>query len=323
MRLAPEVGGPYMNLGNCLLAQQRFSEAKQIEEAALARNLDDYVLRSALYAVAFLSKDTRALADQRKWFQKDPGTEHFVLSLDADSEAFAGHLRQARELTRLSIESAVRADSKENAAIWAANAAIREAAFGNHAESVRFAMRAISLSPDSQGVRLEAALAFAMAGENFRAQAMARDLDRSFPVDTQVQSLWLPSIQAQLALNRKNSKAAVEYLQSNSNLDISQIQFINNLSCMYSTYVRGQAHLAAGNGSAAATEFQKILDHSGIVWNCWTGALARLGLARAYRLAGDRGKAQAAYEDFLSSWRDADADIPVLRQAKAEYSQSK
>lgn len=323
LQLAPEAGGPYMNLGNCLLAQQRFSEAKQIEQAALARNLDDYVLRSALYGIAFLSKDSKALAEQRKWFQKDPGTEHFVLSLDSDTEAFSGHLRKARELTRRSVDSAVRVDSKENAGVWEANAAIREAAFGNRAEAVRLATHAIPLAQASQGVQLETALAFAMAGETTRAETMARDLDRRFPVDTQVQSLWLPAIEAQSALNRNHPKAAVERLQSSSSLDLAQIQFINNLSCMYSTYIRGQAHLAAGDGNAAAADFQKILDHSGIVWNCWTGALARLGLARAYRLSEDRGKARAAYEGFLSSWQDADSDIPVLQQAKAEYSQLK
>lgn len=319
LRLAPEVGGPYMNLGNCLLAEQRFSEAKQIEEAALARNLDDYVLRSALYGIAFLSKDPKALAEQRKWFEKDSGTEHFVLALDSDTEAFSGHLRKARELTRRAVESGVRADSKENAAIWESNAAIREAAFGNRGEAVRLATRAIPLAADSQGVQLETTLAFAMAGETDRAETMARELDRHFPVDTQVQSLWLPAIQAQLELNRKNGKAAVERVQSSANLDLAQIQFINNLSCMYSTYIRGQAHLAAGDGGAAAGEFQKIIDHSGIVWNCWTGVLARLGLARAYRLAGDRAKALAAYEDFLGNWMEADSDIPALRQAKTEY----
>jgi len=323
LRLAPEVGGPYMNLGNCLLAQQHFSEAKQIEEAALARNLDDYILRSALYAIAFLSNDSKGLAEQRKWFQKDPGTEHFALALDSDTEGFAGHLRKARELTRLSVESAVRADSKENAAIWETNAAIREAAMGNRAEAIRLANWALPLAPKSQGVQLQAALVFAMSGATSRAETMARDLDRAFPVDTQVQSLWLPTIQAQLALNRGDPKAAVEDLQPNSNLDFSQIQFINNLSCMYSTYIRGQAYLAAQNGGGAAAEFQKILDHSGIVWNCWTGALSRLGLARAYDLAGQKGKARAAYEEFFSSWRDADADIPVFLQAKAEYSRLK
>ncbi len=252
LRLAPEVGGPYMNLGNCLLAQQRILEAKQIEESALARNLDDYVLRSALYGIAFLSQDPRTLADQAAWFQKQSDSEHFGLSLEADTEAYYGHLRTARELTRRSAQSAVRADSKENAAIWQENAAIREAAFGNHREARRFATEALSRAPASQGVQLEAALAFAMAGDTARAESLVRELDEHFPVDTQVQSLWPPTIQAEIALNRKNSASALDHLQATANLDLSQVQFINNLSCLYSVYARGQAYLAAGQGSSAA-----------------------------------------------------------------------
>ncbi len=319
MRLAPEVGGPYMNLGNCLLAQQRIPEAKQIEEAALAKNLDDYVLRSALYGVAFLTQDKNTLAEQAAWFRAQSDSEHFGFALEADTAAYYGHLRHARELTRRAAQSAVRADSKENAAIWLENAALREAAFGNRPEAHRLAAEALSTAPASQGVQIEAALAFAMSGDSARAKILARELDRHFPVDTQVQSLWLPAIQAQVDLNTKNFASAIDRLQAAWNQDLAQIQFINNLSCMYSVYVRGQANLAAGQGNAAAGEFQKILDHNGIVWNCWTGALAHLGLARAYRLSGDEAKARARYQDFLALWKDADPNIPILNEARIEY----
>jgi len=319
LRLAPEVGAPYMNLGNCLLALQRFDEAKQTAQAALARNLDDYILRNELYALAFLGRDSQGMAEQAAWFQSQPDSEHFGLSLESDTEAYAGHLTKARDLTRRAIESAVRADSKENAAIWQENAALREAALGNLAHAQRNAEAALKLEPASQSVQLEAALALAMAGDNLRAESLAQDLDRRFPLDTQVQSLWLPTIQAQLELNRKNPTAAVDRIQAAARMDSGQIQFINNISCMYPAYVRGQAYLAAGKGSEAAAEFQKILDHSGIVWNCWTGALARLGLARGYQLSGDTPKARAAYQDFLTLWKDAEADIPILKQAKAEH----
>ena len=228
-------------------------------------------------------------------------------------------MTRARDLTRRAIESAVRADSKENAAIWQENAAVREAAFGNLVQAQRNAEAALKLEPASQSVQLEAALTLAMAGDNLRAESLARDLDRRFPLDTQVQLLWLPTIEAQMELNRKNPTAAVDRLQATARMDSGQIQFINNISCMYPAYVRGQAYLAAGKGSEAAAEFQKILDHSGIVWNCWTGALARLGLARAYQLSSDTSKAQAAYQDFLTLWNDAEADIPILKQAKAEH----
>ena len=319
LRLAPEVGAPYMNLGNCLLALQRLDEARQIARTALARNFDDYILRNELYAAAFIAQDSQGMAEQEAWFRSQPDSEHFGLALESDTQAYSGHLNKARDLTGQAMASAVRIDSKENAAIWQANQALREAAFGNLAEARRNAEAALRLEPDSQSVQIEAALGLAMAGENVRAESLARDLDRLFPLDTQVQSLWLPAIHAQLALNRKNPAAALERLEASSRIDLGQIQFINNISCLYPVYIRGQAYLAAGKGSEAAAEFQKILDHNGIVWNCWTGALAHLGLARAYALAGDTTKAKAAYQGFLGLWKDADADIPVLKQAKAAY----
>jgi eukaryotic-like serine/threonine-protein kinase len=319
LRLAPDVGAPYMNLGNCLLALQRFDEARQTAKAALAQNFDDYILRNELYALAFVGQDSAAVEEQAAWFRSQPDSEHFGLALESDTEAYSGHLKKARELTKQAIESAVRTDSKENAAIWQENQALREAGFGNLSEARSNAEAALKLEPGSQSVQLEGALAFAMAGENARAESLARDLDHRFPLDTQVQSLWLPAIQAQLELNGKNPAAAIDRLEASSHIDLGQIQFINNISCLYSVYIRGQAYLAARKGNEAATEFQKIVDHSGIVWNCWTGALAHLGLARAYALSGDKSKAQAAYQDFLALWKNADADIPVLKEAQAEY----
>ena len=168
-----------------------------------------------------------------------------------------------------------------------------------------------------------------MAGDTARAESLAQDLGKRFPLDTQMQSLWLPAIQAQLALDKKNPAAALNALQAASPIELGQIAFVNNISCLYHVYVRGEAYLAAGQGSAAAAEFQKILDHSGIVWNCWTGALAHLGVARANALQARtsqgadadaaRVRALAAYKDFLTLWKDADPDIPILKEAKAEY----
>jgi hypothetical protein len=168
-----------------------------------------------------------------------------------------------------------------------------------------------------------------MAGDTARAESLAQDLGKRYPLDTQMQSLWLPAIQAQLALNKKNPTAALNALQAASPIELGQIAFVTNISCLYHVYLRGQAYLAAGQGSAAAAEFQKILDHGGIVWNCWTGALARLGVARANALQARtsqgadadaaRVRALAAYKDFLALWKDADPDIPILKEAKAEY----
>ena len=327
VRLAPDQLA-YVNLANYTLALQSFDETRQNIIEAQARGLDNYLLHSALYALAFGGADSAAMAEQQKWFAGKP-EENFGLALASDTEAYGGHLAKARELTKRAVDSAIRADSKESGAVWQANAALQQAAYANSAEARRTAAEALKLAPASQGVEVEAALAFAVAGDTARAESLAQDLGKRFPRDTQMQSLWLPAIQAQLALDRKNPTPALNALQAASPIELGQIQFVANISCLYNVYVRGEAYLAAGQGNAAAAEFQKILDHSGIVWNCWTGALAHLGVARANALQARtsqgadadaaRVRALAAYKDFLTLWKDADPDIPLLKQAKAEY----
>ena len=328
--LHPDSVATYEQLANVLLALQRFDEARQAVQEAQARKLDDWLLRAQSYALAFLASDSPAMEEQQRWFASNPGVENNGLSMAADTEAYAGRLRRARELTRRSVDSAIRADNKETAAIWWENSALREAAFGNPAESRQAATAGLKLDPSSLGVAVEAALAYAMTGDTTRAESPAQDLNKRYPLDTQVQSLWLPAIQAQLALSRKNAAVAIENLQGAlPPIEYGQILFGNNLSCLYPTYIRGQAYLAARQGTAASAEFQKILDHSGIVWNCWTGALARLGVARANALEAKnsqdadadlaRTRALAAYKDFLTLWKDADPDIPILKEAEAEY----
>jgi hypothetical protein len=269
------------------------------------------------------------MAEQQQWFAGRPDYENLGLALASDTEAYAGHLAKARELAKRAVDSAIRADNKESAAVFLANAAIEQAAYGFAPDARKSAVEALKLTPASQGAESEAALAFAMAGDPARANSLAQDLGKRFPLDTQMQSLWLPSIQAQLALDKKNPASAMTALQSASPIELGQISFVINISCLYHMYVRGEAYLAAGQGNAAAAEFQKILDHSGIVWNCWTGALAHLGVARANALQSRtsqgadadaaRVRALAAYKDFLTLWRDADPDIPILKQAEAEY----
>jgi hypothetical protein len=308
---------------------QRFEEARQVIHEVQARKLDDFVVHNALYALAFLGSDSAAMAEQQQWFAGDP-EENFGLALASDTEAYGGHLAKARELTKRAVDSAIRADSKETGALWQTNAGVQQAAYGNPTEARQSAAEALKLVPTSQGVEVEAALAFAIAGDTARAESLAQDLNKRFPLDTQMQSLWLPAIQAQLALNRKDATSAINILQpALPPIEYGQIGFVANISCLYPTYVRGEAYLAAGQGGAAATEFQKIIDHSGIVWNCWTGALAHLGVARANALQARnsqgadadaaRVRALAAYKEFLTLWNDADPDIPILKQAKAEY----
>ncbi len=343
LRLTADNVSPYDDLCNALLALQRFEEARQIIQQAQARKLDDLQLHLTLYAIAFLQDDPSSMAEQQQWFARRAPVDNLGVQLAADTEAYAGHLTKARELTEQSIESAVRADNKETAAILHAIAAQREAAFGNAKQAELEAGASLKLVTNSRGVEAEAALALAMAGDLARAEPLAQTLNKRFPLDTQMQSLWLPAIQGQLALNRKIPAQAISDLQAAAPIEFGEIPFVNNISCLYPTYIRGEAYLAAGQGKEAAAEFQKIIDHSGIVWNCWTGALARLGVARADALeAGHapvgtaasavqgeqsspadrdaaRVRALAAYKDFLTLWKGADPDIPILKQAEAEY----
>jgi DNA-binding winged helix-turn-helix (wHTH) protein/Tfp pilus assembly protein PilF len=329
IRLRPDAGSGYENLALNLLSLQRFEEARQTAQAESARKLDTYALHKGLYALAFLTHDSGAMAEQSAWFASNPEFVDTGLALQADTEAYAGHLRKARELTRRLVDHLFGSDSKESAAKSWDNAALREAMFGNAAQARRAAAEALNIAPASQRVEIEAALALAMVGDTTRAESLAQELNKRFPLHTHVQSLWLPTIDAQLALVRKNPAAALDRLQATTLMELAYTPTHMNISCLYAVYVRGEAYLATGEGSAAAGEFQKILDHSGIVWNCPTGALAHLGLARANALqartdqgvAADaaRRRAFAAYEDFFTLWKDADPDIPILKRAKAEY----
>jgi eukaryotic-like serine/threonine-protein kinase len=329
LRLTPERLSPYANLANFALALQHFDESRAIIHDAQARKLDDGIPHLELYSVAFVKADSAGMAEQEQWFSGRDEYENYGLALASDTEAYAGHLRKARELSARAVESAVRTDQKEVGAIYLANAAVLAAAYGEAAQARQAATRALRLSAISPGPEAEVALAFAMVGDGARAQTLAKDLDKRFPLDTQMQHLWLPAIKAQLALYRKSPALALRELGSATAIEFGNIPYTNNLSCLYHVYVRGQAYLAAGQGSSAAGEFQKIVDHSGMVANCWTGALAHLGLGRANVLESKsmqgadadaaRVRALAAYRDFLTLWKDADADIPVLREAKAEY----
>jgi eukaryotic-like serine/threonine-protein kinase len=291
--------------------------------------LDLVELNNCLYALAFLSSDSAAMEEQQRWFSGQPDFENWGFDLAADTEAYAGHLRKSRELTQRAVASALRADSKETAAIEWAIAAQREAAFGNAPQARQAASDALKLAPNSQGAQNEAALALAISGDSARPQSLMQVLAKRFPLDTQIQLLWLPTIQAQLLLNRKDPGAALATLQSATATELGSISISNNISCLYPVYVRGEAYLAAEKGREAAAEFQKIIDHNGIVWNCWTGALAHLGAARARALeaktskdadaAAARLQSLADYKDFLTLWKDADPDIPIYKQAKAEY----
>jgi tetratricopeptide (TPR) repeat protein len=319
----------YENLTQYTLALQRFDETRRIIHEAQARKMDPAEFHLTLYAMAFLGADSATMAEEQARCAGKPDYENWKLALGSDTEAHAGHVGKARELTRQAVDSAIRADNKEEGAIYLASAALQLAAYGNSEEARQTATSALKRAPSSPGAGVEAALAFAAAGDTVRAKSLAQSLTKRFPLGTQMQSLWLPAIQARLALDQKDPSRALNTLQAASAIELGMVPFSNNISCLYPVYVRGEAYLSLGQGSSAAAEFQKVIDHSGLVWNCWTGALAHLGVARSNALESRTShgadadaalvRALAAYEDFLTIWKDADPDIPILKQAKAEY----
>ena len=241
------------------------------------------------------------------------------MNLEGDTAAYSGHLKEAREFSRRAIDVAQHTGEKDAPALYLGTSALREAWFGNSSEARRRAAMALELS-SSRDLQYFTAMAFAYTRDDARAKALADDLDKMFPEDTIVQFSYLPSVRAKLALNRGDATAAMGILTVATSYELGSTRATDlNWTPMFPVYVRGEAYLAKHEGSRAAAEYQKILDHRGLVLNQPIGALAHLGLARAYVLQGDTAKAKAAYQAFLELWNAADPDIPVLRQAKAEF----
>jgi eukaryotic-like serine/threonine-protein kinase len=257
------------------------------------------------------------MAQEAAWAEGKPGVEDVLLVYEPDTAAYSGQLQAARKLSRRAVASAERAEEKEEAATYEANVALREGLFGTTGEAQQQAAAALGLST-GRDVQYQAALALASAQDATRAQPLADDLGKRLPEDTIVQFNYLPATRAQIDLIHNDFARAVEALQPAAPYELGSPHGVILLA-LYPVYVRGEAYLAVHQGSEAAVEFQKILDHRGIVLNEPIGALAHLQLGRAYAMEGDTAKARAAYQDFLTLWKDADSDIPILRQAKAEY----
>jgi tetratricopeptide (TPR) repeat protein len=272
-----------------------------------------------LYLVAFYRDDHAEMARQAARAVGVPGDEDSMLAMEADTAAYFGHLGKARELTRRAAESAELAAEKETAATYYATSALREALFGN-VDRARQQATLAKERASGRDVDYGLALALAYAGDANRARVLADGLGRRFPEDTTLQLTYLPTLRAKLALLRSNPQQAVDILRvaAPHELGLSALSGYNWPS-LYPVYVRGEAYLAAHQGNEAATEFQKILDHRGIVLNEPIGAIAHLQLGRAYAIQGDAAKSRAAYQDFLTLWKDADPDIPIFQQAKAEF----
>jgi len=318
LRLNPDNVISIGNMVGFLVSLGRYDEARQLYQQTLARKMDDDTLHNVLYGLEFVEKNPKGMSEQAAWFEGRPELQHEVLALESDTEAYYGHVAKAREVTRHAVEAAVRADNKESAAVWQLFSAWREALFGNLEEAKRGASAGLALAPESRDAQQLAALVLARAGDSAKARTLAEELAKRNPLHSLVQSYWLPTIQAQIDLSAKDGAGALAQLRNAAGMEYGLTVGNANSSCLYPIYLRGEAYLAARQDGAVA-EFQKIVDHPGLVWNCATGALAHLELGRAYAAAGDKAKARAAYQDFLTLWKDADGDVPVLKEAKAEF----
>jgi len=310
-RRDPGSGLNYVALTPAYLRLNRFGQAKTTAEEGLAKDTDNFPLRIALYQIAFLQNDAAGMAKQVAWSAGKPGVEDALLSLEAGTAAYSGRIAEARKFSRRAVTLAETVGQKEVAAAYESTAAVREGLFGNTVQARQGAVAALTVS-NGRDVQFLAALALALSGDMLRAQALADDLAKRFPADTIVQFSFLPRIRAQLALNQNQAPKAVEVLQA-------VLPYELGTGAGLPIYMRGEAYLAAHQHIEAAAEFQKILDHRGIVVNEPIGALVHLQLGRAHAMQGDTAKARAAYQDFLTLWKDADPDIPILKQAKAEY----
>jgi eukaryotic-like serine/threonine-protein kinase len=317
LRLDPNDVIAYSNLAESFLAANRLDEAKTTIEQAQSRKLDSGFLRLMLYYLAFLGGDSVQMEQQLAWASGRPGDEDILLSANSDTEAYYGRLTRAQDLSRRASDSAVRADSKETAALWQVNAALRQAEFGITAAAKEDVTKALALAP-GRDVKMLAALALARVGDTSRAKAVVAELEKSNSLNTVLRLYWLPVLKAAIELNAGHSAQALMLLEAAAPYELGEPAPFQ-LGTIYPAYLRGQAYLSAHNAAAAATEFQKLVDHRGIVVNFPLGALAHVGLARAYALSADTAKSRTAYQDFFTLWKDADPDIPILKQAKTEY----
>ncbi len=341
LSLEPNTVVNYGNLGRAYTALNRLDEAEAVYRQAEERKLENEGLLQCRYQLAFLKGNAAQMAQLVSAAMGKPGSEDLLLATQADTEGWYGKLKNAHELTGRAMDSAQRNDAKESAAAYEAAAALREVESGNREQARAEAHAALKLAPN-RDVRAVAALALARAGDTAGAEKLGTELDKTFPLATLVQRYWLPTIRAGLALERQDPNRAIELLKVASTIELSSIT--PNLTIfLCPVYLRGEAYLVLHDGNRAVAEFQKFIDHRGRVMSFPWGALARLGLARAYAMqAGlpvaavyDRrkedgarraplqqdalAKARAAYEDFLTLWKDADPDIPILKEAKAEY----
>jgi serine/threonine protein kinase len=310
-------GNNYVNLAYSYQWIGQLDQAKATVKESRAHNLDSPWLPLVLYNVYFLQGDAAAMQQQVADATGKPGVDEQILFLESETAAYHGEFAKSHELTRRAADSAQRTDEKETAAEYLSHAAIRDALVGNIADARQQAQAAL-VTTKSRLSEAFSAIALGLAGDSAQAERLAADLGKHFPQDTQVQFDFLPMVHAAIALHGADAKRAIDALVPSAPYELAEGNAAFTFA-LYPVYLRGEAYLAAKQGAAAAIEFQKIVDHSGVIGNEPIGALAHLGLARAYALAGDPAKSKSAYQDFLALWKDADPDIPILKQVKAEY----
>jgi len=313
----PNNEADYALLGLAYMSFNRLEEAEAVYKQSEKRKLESEILLQYRYWLAFLKGDTAQMAQLVSAAMGKPGSEDLLLAMQADTEGWYGKLKNAHELTGRAMDSALHNDAKETAAGYQAAAALRAVEAGNREQARAEANAALKLAPN-RDVRAIAALALARAGDTAGAEKLAGELDKDFPLDTLVQRYWLPTIRAGVALERQDPNRAIELLKAASTVELGSITAALTIF-LCPVYLRGEAYLLLHDGNRAAAEFQKFIDRRGVVMNFPWGALARLGLGRAYALQGNTAEARAAYQDFLTIWKDADPDIPILKEAKAEY----
>jgi eukaryotic-like serine/threonine-protein kinase len=316
IRLGPDSSLRYGQLAGASAKLNRFEEAGALIKEAQAKRLNSPDLHVSLFLLAFVENDPAGMEREVAWYVGKPVIEDALLNLEAGVSAYYGNVAKSRELTDRAIELAERTQRIDTAAGYEAAQAIAEALLGNGVEARKRAAAALKLSSDKR-VQMGPAATAAFLGDMARTQTLADNLAKRFPDDTLLHNSILPIIHAQLALNRNDPQKAIEILQRAAHYELA---VGDDLA---SAFVRGNAYLAANRAGEAAAEFQKILDHPGVVGMSPWGALAHLGRARAYALQSDTAKARAAYQDFFTLWKDADPDIPILKQASAEYAKLK
>src|SRR6266480_1821619 len=313
LQLEPQSAPGYVNGVFVYTNLNRLEEARALYEEAQKKGLDSGFLHVNLYLLAFVQNDRATMGQQAAWASDKPGIEHMMRSAEADSAAYVGQLRKARELSQRAVALAAADHEKDTAATWQADAALREALFG-YSERARQDSVIVASGSTVKEVQAAAALSKAFAHDTTRAQALADSLEKRFPEDTLVNLVYLPLIRARIEINRGNPSKAIELLRLSAPYELGSpaSMWLNP----YVMFVRGEAYLALHEGPAAQDEFQRILAHREVVQNLPIGALAHLQLGRAYAMVGDTGKARSAYQDLLTLWKDADPDIPILKQAK-------